>query len=132
MCFSMVYSLTDAEGDTMFGWGPIGNPLQPLCGVPEGRAVISSVHDGRLKLVDVLGVPVSRMVAARVVNALTGKRKSGGHGNRVAVWGRRGKARYFPSLTAAAKALGMTRSDLQWHLHRLKTVAIFHKRLKGA
>ncbi len=127
----MVYSLTDAEGSVMYGWGDLGDPLRPIRGVPEGKAIVAAVRDGRLRLTDVLGVPINRLDAARVVNALSGKKKPGGPGKKVAVWGH-GKPRYFPSIIAAAKALGMSERDLHWQLHRLKTILIFHKRSKLA
>ena len=123
---STVYQLVASDGTVaLTGWGPIGDPLAPIRHTAEGKPYAEAVEAGTLRLQDVIGRGINRLDAARLTNALaprkwTGKRRVGLY------W--RGGTRYYDSHAAAAAALGMDRTDLAWHIHRLPAADIFHVR----
>ena len=126
---STVFSLVDEAGAVVHtGFGPASDPLAPVRHVPGcGKALAEGVKSGRLRLHDILGRPVNRLDAARIVNSLNGpyQRKGRSQARRTAIY-RRGGVRYFLTLTGAAAFLGMTLSDLAWQVHRLDDCYIFH------
>jgi hypothetical protein len=116
----IVFSLARSTGEVIcFGWGPADKPLAPLRRVEEGETLIKAVEAGELVLTNLLGTTVPGLDAARIVNLLSKKDGHGGKKVPVAVVRKGCRVKLYPSISAAARALGKSKPFLNLYIHRL-------------
>jgi len=123
-CKWCVYELIDGAGNPVhLGYGLVADPTAALHPSIHGE-LLDGLATGALRVRVLLGAgcPVSRRTATQIARLLTGGHNPRRFGRAVTVIDKDGTERRFPTVTAAARALGVGRIALWWSVGGLDSV----------
>ena len=104
--------------ETRYIWESAYRSIQrAYCAAPEVyRELLDGLNGGRLRVRVLIGngAALSRRTAVQIVALLRGRAKPGGSGKPTTVIDADGVTRRFPTVTAAATALGVSHAALWW------------------